>query len=107
MHLTQLGINMKQVNTIFKSMICGFALLVAFSTAGKAQVLNDVQNSFNAYRQNALQEKVFVHTDKEAYLTGEIIWFKIYVVDAALNKPLNLSKIAYVDILDNNQVPVM
>lgn len=98
---------MRYIQVIFKNIICVSALLSAFSFAVKAQVLNDIQNSFNAYRQNALQEKVFVHTDKEAYLTGEIIWFKIYVVDGTQNKPLNLSKIAYVDILDNNQVPVM
>jgi len=98
---------MRYVVTIFKGVLCSLAVLMSFSPVCDAQVLNDIQSSFNNYQQNALQEKVFVHTDKEAYLTGEIIWFKIYVVDGTLNKPLNLSKIAYVDILDNNQVPIL
>ena len=69
----------------------------------KAQVIQEVQNSFNLYKQNALQEKIYVHTDKTIYLPGEILWFKIYCVDGNDHKPLNLSKVAYVDVLDNNQ----
>jgi hypothetical protein len=44
-----------------------------------------------------------VHTAKTVYLPGEILWFKIYCVDGNDHKPLNLSKVAYVDVLDNNQ----
>src|SRR5471030_1703399 len=47
-----------------------------------------------------LQEKLFVHTDKTFYLPGEFIWFKIYDVDGLFNKPLDLSKVAYVEILN-------
>ncbi|ASU36648.1 hypothetical protein MuYL_4765 [Mucilaginibacter xinganensis] len=72
----------------------------------RAQVIQEVQNSFNAYKQTALQEKVFVHTDKSTYLPGEIIWFKIYCVDGNDHKPLNLSKVVYVEVLDNSQNPI-
>lgn len=54
-----------------------------------------------AYRQNAPQEKLFVHTDKNFYLTGETIWFKIYYADAGTHKPADLSKVAYVELLDH------
>lgn len=56
--------------------------------------------SFESYAETHLQEKIFVHTDKENYVSGEIIWFKLFVTDALLNKPSNLSKIAYVEVLD-------
>ncbi|MDB4920336.1 hypothetical protein [Mucilaginibacter sp.] len=72
----------------------------------RAQAIQEVQNSFNLYKHSALQEKVFVHTDKSTYLPGEIIWFKIYCVDGNDHKPLNLSKVVYVEILDNSQSPV-
>src|ERR1700759_4781936 len=98
---------MKHLATISKQITATLALAIAFSLACQAQALNDIQNSFNNYRQGALQEKIFVHTDKSAYLTGEIIWFKLYVVDAAYNKPLSLSKVAYIDILDDAQVPLI
>ncbi|MDB5008605.1 MAG: hypothetical protein JWP45_2998, partial [Mucilaginibacter sp.] len=80
--------------------------LTLFLLSGKAQVLQEVQNSFNLYKQSALQEKIYVHTDKTTYLPGEILWFKIYCVDGNNHKPLNLSKVAYVDILDDNQNPI-
>src|ERR1700722_4335223 len=68
-----------------------------------AQVIQEVQNSFNLYKQSALQEKIFVHTDKSVYLPGEILWFKVYCVDGNDHKPLSISKIVYVEVLDNNQ----
>lgn len=93
--------------SLFKNVIGGFALALLFSFSCSAQTLENIQGSFNNYRQDALQEKVYVHTDKGAYLDGEIIWFKIYVVDGSLHKPLNLSKVVYVDVLDENQNPAM
>ena len=98
---------MKQMATTFRNVISGIAITMLFSFNSQAQILNDIQVSFNNYRQDALQEKMFVHTDKGAYLTGEILWFKIYLVDGTYNKPLNLSKVAYVEVLDESQTPVM
>jgi hypothetical protein len=98
---------MKKMRNISKMAPPVVALLMLLSVSSYAQTLNDIQGSFNNYRQSALQEKIFVHTDKGAYLTGEILWFKLYVVDGSYNKPLNLSKVAYVEVLDDNKNPVM
>src|SRR5882757_4437782 len=59
------------------------------------------------YRLQRLQEKVFVHTDKEFYLAGEICWYKLYVVDASFHQPLDLSKVAYLEWLDKDNKPVL
>jgi hypothetical protein len=91
----------------FNKIILLITAMSTFWLSVKAQVIQDVQNSFNQYKQNALQEKIFVHTDKTTYLPGEILWFKIYCVDGNDHKPLNLSKVVYVDILDNNQNAVI
>src|ERR1700744_4371486 len=99
--------NMKQMANMFKNVIGGFALAILFSFSCQAQTLEYIQGSFNNYKQSALQEKVFVHTDKGAYLTGEILWFKVYVVDGSYHKPFNLSKGAYVEVLDDALNPVM
>ncbi len=90
-----------------KKLLFNFVLLLILSFKSNAQTATAIQNRFEAYQQNTFQEKLFVHTDKSTYLTGEILWFKIYNVDAANNKPINISKVAYVEVLDNNQIPVI
>ena len=66
-----------------------------------------LMQQFDKYRRNALPEKIFVHTDKDFYLAGEIMWFKIYAVDGFFHKPLDLNKVAYVELLDFNNKPVL
>jgi len=85
-----------------KAIVLTLALSM-FLLYSKAQVMQEVQNSFNLYKQSALQEKIFVHTDKSVYLAGEIVWFKVYCVDGNDHKPLHISKVVYVDVLDNAQ----
>jgi len=82
-------------------------LLVVTQLTLRAQVLKKVQSRFDLYHQNTFQEKLFIHTDKEQYLTGELLWFKIYNVDAVTNKAVDLSKVAYVEILDQNNHAVV
>jgi hypothetical protein len=54
-----------------------------------------------------VEEQVYAHTDKEFYLAGEIIWFKLYVMDAASHRPVDLSKIAYVEVISGDQHPAL
>src|SRR5471030_3100059 len=72
-----------------------------------AQVLPGLQKNFTAWQKANLHEKIYVHTNKKFYLTGEIIWFKIYNTDGSTNKLLDLSKVVYVELLDNNHNAVM
>lgn len=88
-----------------KNFICCFIIQMLFGLSVYAQIENEIQTQFNSYQQNVLQEKLFVHTDKSKYLTGEILWFKVYNVNASNNKPLQLSKVAYIEVLDNKQTP--
>ncbi|QEC66115.1 hypothetical protein FRZ67_01895 [Panacibacter ginsenosidivorans] len=68
--------------------------------------LNIITAAFNDYKAGTIQEKIYVHTDKNFYLTGEIIWFKLYNTDASFHKPLDISSVAYVEILDTLNKPV-
>ena len=85
--------------------ITSFTTLIKLS--GMAQVAPEVQNRFVAYQNAALQEKLYVHTNKNFYLTGEILWFKLYNVEGTSNRPLDLSKVAYVEVLGADHTPVM
>ncbi len=81
-------------------------LLISLQVAGQNKELITLQNSVENFTQNNLQEKLYVHTDKNFYLANEICWFKIYNVDAILNRPLNISKVAYLELIDNNNKAV-
>ena len=95
------------MTTVFRKIICSLLLAILATLSSQAQLLNDIQNSFKSHSQAAPQEKVFIHSDKGAYLTGEILWFKVYVVDGSYHKPFDLSKVAYVEVLDDALNPVM
>ena len=71
------------------------------------QVTTELKATANEYRSQRLQEKLFVHTDKELYLAGEICWFKLYVVEAGSHRPLDMSKVAYLEWLDAAGKPVL
>ena len=47
-----------------------------------------------------VQEKVYLHFDNNCYFLGDTIWYKAYVVLADDNTPQPLSKILYVELLD-------
>jgi hypothetical protein len=89
-----------------------FLLLVCFcfftSRFSFAQSVTEaLEKQLSDYSQNNPKEKIFVHTDKSFYVPGEIIWFKVYTVDSRFHTPIDLSKVAYVEVLDKNNTPVL
>lgn len=86
---------------------CLLFMLLFIGTTKAQQKLNEIKTAFNNYRQQHLSEKIFAHTDKTFYIAGEIIWFKLYTVDAGFNRPLDLSKVAYVELLDAVNKPML
>jgi hypothetical protein len=84
-------------------------LLILLASYGcmhaQEDVMKTMEDQFN--QQKILTEKIFVHTDKNFYLAGEILWFKLYYVDGDFHRPIDVSKVAYIEILDKNQEPVL
>ena len=70
-------------------------------------VLDSIQKQFDAYSKNILQEKIYLHSDKEVYLAGEVFWFKLYDVDALFLKPAAISQVGYAEVLDSKNKPVL
>ncbi len=46
------------------------------------------------------QEKIYLHTDKPYYLSGEQVWFRAHLVDAALHTPVFASHYVYVELIN-------
>jgi hypothetical protein len=96
---------MRIKNIIFSA----WMLFIPFSIAAQAteNALDTLVTRFRHYREQALQEKLFAHIDRNFYLTGETLWFKIYSVDGAFHKTLDISKVAYAEVLDKADFPVL
>ncbi|HEX8425933.1 MG2 domain-containing protein [Hymenobacter sp.] len=87
------------------------ALLLWLATVGTAycQVdsLGGLTGKLSRYQKAALPEKLFLHLDRPVYSSGETMWFKVYAVDGTYSKPLALSSVAYVEVLDKARRPVL
>lgn len=91
-----------------KCLLLGISFCFVLSCSLYAQsVTESLEKQLSDYSTNNPKEKLFVHTDKSFYIPGEIIWFKVYVVDSRFHTPIDLSKVAYVEILDKNNLPVL
>lgn len=51
--------------------------------------------------QELLRERVYIQTDKELYLSGELLWMKLYTTDDT-GHLLSLSKVGYVELLGDS-----
>lgn len=63
--------------------------------------------NFDTFYKNNYQETIFVHADKDYYLTGEFVKFKVYCLERLTEKPGRLSRVAYVEILDSENAPIL
>jgi hypothetical protein len=103
---------MKRYLTIFfplrcKKFITPLFFLISLASLGQEPFLNTITADLNQYEAKELKEKIYLQTDKSFYITGEICWFKSYIVDASLHKPFTLSKVAYVELLNRDSKPVI
>ena len=89
---------------------CTLLFLFLFaSQMAVAQQLAGIQSERIEVRldSNLAQEKLFVHTDKNAYLAGEVLWLKLYNLQSATHVPATVSKLAYIELLDGNNKPLL
>jgi len=102
--------SMKIYNKLFPRKVIEIIFLIQifdFSAYSQDNAIDSIKQQFNQYQAKAFQEKIYIHTDKTFYLAGEIVWFKLYNVDAYFNKPLSLEKLAYIEIISKDQKPVL
>ena len=79
-----------------------FLQLLCCNAYSQNGMVASFEKTFNSYTDKVLQEKIFIHTDKDFYVAGELLWFKVYYTDASSHRPLELSKVVYIEILNSN-----
>lgn len=55
----------------------------------------------------AWQQKVYVHVNKTFFVGGELLWFSVYNVDATAQVPTDLEKLAFIELFNDKQQPVL
>ncbi|GAB2788637.1 hypothetical protein HNQ93_003094 [Hymenobacter luteus] len=79
-------------------------LLGPVATGRAAQdPLDSLRRALGTYQQRAVAEKLFLHLDRPFYLSGETMWYKVY----AVSRPQAFSAVAYVEVLDQANRPVL
>ena len=90
-------------------LLFGLLAVISFALPVQAQTnsFEGVSQKFQQYSQRAVQEKLYLHLDRSFYLVGETMWFKAYSLNAATNRFMDLSKIAYLEVMDKEQNPLV
>lgn len=98
---------MKRTLNHIKALLIVLAFGCLLPCLAYAQGIATIKAGFDKYAQTIPREKIFAHTDRQFYLAGEVIWFKLYTVDANTSVPANMSKVAYVDILNDANISIL
>jgi len=64
-------------------------------------LLKQVLDHLNSYQKEYPKEKIYLHLDKPYYVAGEDIWFKAYVTVGQFNFLSAISKVMYVELINN------
>jgi len=82
-----------------------------FLHGNNAQVQTNVADyltqRFLGYCTKAPREEIFVHCDREDYIAGEDLWFNIYLLDRQSTTPSLSGKIAYFELLNQENLAVV
>ncbi len=87
------------LNTLKAPFLILFILFYTPTIWGQSKVSKPSTDYAHFAPGNTFVEKIYLHSDKQFYVAGEMIWFKLYVLNAATNEKASLSKVAYVDVI--------
>jgi hypothetical protein len=86
-----------------------FVLIATINVDGFGQEQNIIGNlirRFEAYTTAVPREEIFVSTDREEYIAGEVMWFSMWLFDRQSSHLTSLSHISYVEVLNPYNIPV-
>lgn len=88
-HLTKL------VSFLFSAL-----LLVGFS-AKEDELVDKIIEKIRVFNNTYPREKAYLHLDRETYSVGDTLWFKAYLAEGFLHHADTVSKLLYVDFIEN------
>ena len=90
---------MKKIYFLFLFLLPGWINVFG----GLQSPLEEKLDSLASFNTTNYQEQVYIHSDKQHYLTGETMKFKVYCIEKNTSRTSELSRIAYVEIIDEEK----
>lgn len=97
------------MNSLKKITFCLFSFLLVSATvfAQDANWLPALKQRMAAHLQKHSPEKIHIQTDRSFYLSGDTVWFKAYLVDAAGLKPVKGFSIIHLTLFNQQKKAIM
>ncbi len=96
----------KKVNQVILILFC-----CLFTLSSKSQVQKSIPDyivqRFLKYTEAVPREEIYVQTDRKDYISGEELWFNIYMIDRQSFRPSLISRIVYFELLNTENRPVV
>ncbi len=84
-------------------------LIVVLNVNVYGQAENPMDNlirRFEAYTIAVPREEIFVSTDREEYIAGEVLWFSMWLFDRQSSHLTTHSRLSYIEVLNPFNIPV-
>ena len=91
---------------VYTILLMWSAVLAFGQTDSTVVRIQEYLKNIHAFNQLYPQEKVYLHLDNRSYFIGDTIWFKAYVVNATTLQISSISKVLYVELLNDKGVEV-
>ena len=72
-----------------------------------ANMTDYLRQKFLNYTTSVPREEIYIHSDRDEYISGENLWFNIYLIDRQSFKASSGSKIAYFELLNSENRPIV
>lgn len=66
-----------------------------------------LSQKFTSFVSSVPREEIYIQSDREEYISGETIWFNTYLIDRQNMKPDSQSSIAYFELLNPDNRPIV
>ena len=96
----------KKIKPVILLIICLLFLQTSFSQS-QNNIPDYLRQKFLKYTEAVPREEIYVHTDRDEYISGEDLWFNLYLIDRQSSKPSLNSRIAYFELLNHENRPVV
>ncbi|WP_394974360.1 hypothetical protein [uncultured Croceitalea sp.] len=78
-----------------------FCFTYNLTLAQNNQVFNDIVGKITTYKELKNPEKTYITTDKDFYINGETIWYKVFLLNGSNHTATDKSNVVYIELIND------